>query len=144
MLYVCVCVCVCVCVKWGTWWTEGFQEYGIEKVGLWGRKLEETGEDCMMGSSMIFILTKYYCNNQIKEDEISGACCMYGRKEKCFQGFDGDTWRRETLQRHRHRWEDIKMDLQEAGCEVMDWICLAQDRNKLQSLVSTVMNLWVS
>ena len=44
----CVCVCVCVCVKWGTWWTEGFQEYGIEKVGLWGRKLEETGEDCMM------------------------------------------------------------------------------------------------
>jgi hypothetical protein len=31
----------------------------------------------------------------------------------------------------RHRWEDnIKMDVQEVGCEIMDWIELAQDRDR--------------
>ena len=35
------------------------------------------------------------------------------------------------LRRLRHRWDDnIKMDLQEVGCEGMDWIDLAQDRDK--------------
>ena len=36
------------------------------------------------------------------------------------------------------------MDLQEEGCKLMGWICLAQNRDKLQALMSTVMNLWVS
>ena len=36
---------------------------------------------------------------------------------------------KRLLGRPRHRWEDdIKMDLQELGCWVMDWIKLAQDR----------------
>jgi hypothetical protein len=36
---------------------------------------------------------------------------------------------KRPLGRPRHRWEDnIKMDLQEAGCGGMDWIELAQDR----------------
>jgi len=46
--------------------------------------------------------------------------------------------------RPRRRWEDnIKMDLQEAGCGGMDWIKLAQDRDRWRELVNTVMNLWV-
>ena len=46
--------------------------------------------------------------------------------------------------RPRHRWEDnIKMDLQEVGCEGMDWIMLAQDRDRWQALVNVVMNLQV-
>ena len=37
---------------------------------------------------------------------------------------------KRPLGRTRHRWEDnIKMDLQEVGCEGMDWIKLAQDRD---------------
>jgi hypothetical protein len=44
--------------------------------------------------------------------------------------------------KHRHRWEDnIKMDLQEVGCGGMDWIELAQDRDRWQALVNVVMNL---
>ena len=37
---------------------------------------------------------------------------------------------KRPLGRPRHRWEDIKMDLQEAGCGGIDWIELAQDRDE--------------
>jgi len=38
---------------------------------------------------------------------------------------------------------DMKMDLQEVGCGGMDWIDLAQDRDRCQALVNVVMNLQV-
>jgi len=42
------------------------------------------------------------------------------------------------------RWVDnIRMDLQEVGCGYMDWIGLAQDRDRWRTLVSEVMNLRV-
>ena len=48
------------------------------------------------------------------------------------------------LWRPRRRWEDnIKMDLQEVGCGGMDWIELAQDRDRWWALVTAVMNLRV-
>jgi hypothetical protein len=38
---------------------------------------------------------------------------------------------KRSLGRHRRGWEDnIKMDLQEVGCEGMDWIELAEDMDK--------------
>jgi len=41
----------------------------------------------------------------------------------------------------RRRWEDnIKMDLQELGCGGVDWIRLAQDRDRWRTLVNAVMN----
>jgi hypothetical protein len=43
-----------------------------------------------------------------------------------------------------HRWEDnIKRDLQEVGWGGMNWIQLAQGRDRWQALVNAVMNLWV-
>ena len=48
------------------------------------------------------------------------------------------------LGRPRRRWVDnIRMDLQEVGCGYMEWIGLAQDRDRWWTLVSTVMNLRV-
>ena len=51
---------------------------------------------------------------------------------------------RRPLVRPRRRWVDnIRMDLQEVGCGYMDWIGLAQDRDRWWTLVSAVMNLRV-
>ena len=50
---------------------------------------------------------------------------------------------RRPLGRPRRRWVDIRMDLQEVGCVYMDWIGLAQDRDRWRTLVSAVMNLRV-
>jgi hypothetical protein len=46
--------------------------------------------------------------------------------------------------RPRRRWVDtIKIDLREIRWDVMDWIDLAQDRDRWRALVNTVMNLRV-
>jgi hypothetical protein len=51
---------------------------------------------------------------------------------------------RRPLGRLRRRWVDnIRIDLREVGCGCVDWMQLAQDRDKWRALVSAVMNLWV-
>jgi hypothetical protein len=51
---------------------------------------------------------------------------------------------RRPLGRPRRRWEDnIKMGVQEVGWGSMDWIELAQDRDRWRALVKAVMNLRV-
>ena len=55
--------------------------------------------------------------------------------ERFIQGFGG---------RARRRWEDnIKMDRQEVRCGDMDWIELAQDKDRWWALVNAVMNIGV-
>jgi len=54
----------------------------------------------------------------------------------------GEPEGKRPLGRPRRRWEDnIKMDLQEVGWGGMDWIELAQDRDRWRALVNAVMNL---
>jgi hypothetical protein len=49
---------------------------------------------------------------------------------------------KKPLGRPRRRWEDnIKMDLQEVGCERINWIELAQRRDRWRKVVNAVMNL---
>jgi hypothetical protein len=51
---------------------------------------------------------------------------------------------KRPLGRPRRRWEDgIRTDLREIGWGSVEWIQLAQDRDRWQALVNTVMNLRV-
>ena len=51
---------------------------------------------------------------------------------------------KRPLGRPRRGWEDnIKMDLEEVGCGGIDWIELAQDRDRCRVLVNSVMNIRV-
>ena len=67
-----------------------------------------------------------------------------GERRDVYRVLVGKPEGKRPLGRPRRRWEDnIKMYLQEVECEGMDWIDLAQDRDRWQALVSAVMNLRV-
>jgi hypothetical protein len=56
----------------------------------------------------------------------------------------GEPEGKRPLERPRRRWVDnIKMDLRGIRWDGMDWIDLAQDRDRWRALVNTVMNLRV-
>jgi ribosome biogenesis protein Nip4 len=61
-----------------------------------------------------------------------------------YNSFVGRPEGRRPLGRPRRRWEDnIKMDLREIGFGDVDWIHLAQNRDRWRAVVNTVMNLRV-
>ena len=71
-----------------------------------------------------------------------GWACM-GEERGVYRVLVGKPEGRRPLGRPRHRWVNIRMDLQEVGCGYTDWIRLAQDRDRWRTLVSAVMNLRV-
>jgi len=67
-----------------------------------------------------------------------------GDRRGVYRGLVGKPEGKRPLGRHRHRREDnIKMDFQEVGCEDVDWIELARDRDRWRALVNEVMNFRV-
>ena len=61
----------------------------------------------------------------------TGHVARMGEKRRVYMVLVGKPEGKRPLGGPRNRWEDdIKMDLQEIGCGVMDWIKLAQDRDR--------------
>jgi len=75
---------------------------------------------------------------------MGGACSMYREERGLYRILVGKPEGKIELGRPRRRWEDnIKLDLQEIGFVGMDWIELAQGRDKRWALVNAAMNLRV-
>jgi len=74
----------------------------------------------------------------------AGHVARMGEERGVYRVLVGKPEGKSPLERPRRRWVDnIRADLQEVGCGYMDWIGLAQDRDRWRTLVSAVMNLRV-
>ena len=74
----------------------------------------------------------------------AGHVARMGEESGVYRVLVGKPEGKRPLGRPRRGWVDnIRTDLQEVGCGYMDWIGLAQDRDRWRTLVSVVMNLRV-
>ena len=74
----------------------------------------------------------------------AGHVAHTGEERGVYRVLVGEPEGRRPLGRPRSRWEgNIKMDLQEVGYGGMDWIELAQDRDRWRELVNAAMKLQV-
>jgi hypothetical protein len=78
-----------------------------------GHQEQGNGKDYIMRCFMVCTpLTKCYSGDRIKKNEMSGECSMYGRQERCIQGFGGEDLR------ERDHLEDLSND----GRAILKWI----------------------
>jgi hypothetical protein len=74
----------------------------------------------------------------------AGHVARMGEGKGVYRVLVGKPEGRRPLGRPRRRWEDnIRMDLWEVGCGCVDWMEVAQDRDRWCALVSAVLNLRV-
>jgi hypothetical protein len=67
-----------------------------------------------------------------------------GEERKVYKVLVGKPEGKRPLGRPRRRWKDgIRIDLRKIGCGIVEWIQLAQDRDRWRAVVSAVMNLRV-
>jgi hypothetical protein len=84
-----------------------------------------------------------YSDDKIRKSEMGGACSTMGKIEVHTGFWWGDLREGHNFGRPRRKWEDnIKMDLQEGGWD-MDWIELAQDRERWRAVRNAVVSLRV-
>jgi hypothetical protein len=93
-------------------------------TGEW-RKLHNEERNDLYSSLNIFRVIK-----SRRRGWAGHVACM-GESRGVYRVLVGKPEGKKTLGRPRHRWEDnIKMGIQEVGCGDMDWIELAQDRDR--------------
>jgi hypothetical protein len=102
-----------------------------------------SGENYIMRSLIMYIVHQYYSCDQIKKNEMGGARSTYGREERFIQDFGGETLGIDLFE---DLCEDgsiiLKWIFRKWGGE-MDWIDLAEDRDRWRALENAVMNLRV-
>jgi hypothetical protein len=67
-----------------------------------------------------------------------------GEGRKLYRVLVGKPKGKRPLERPRHKWEDgVRMDLMEIDLGDVDWIYLAQDRDRWRAVMSALLNIWV-
>jgi hypothetical protein len=119
-----------------------------ECVAIFGPKRDEvTGEWRKLHSEELHNL--YSSPNIIRRIKSrrmmwAGHVARMGEERKLYKVLVGKPEGKRPLGRPRRRWENgVRMNLREIGLGGVDWIRLAQDRDRWRAVVSAVMNLWV-
>jgi hypothetical protein len=108
-----------------------------EATGEWRRLRNEELNDLYSSPDIIWVIKS-------RRMRWAGHVARMGEKRHAYRILVGRPEGRRLLGRHSRRWEDnIKMDLQDVGWRGMDWIELAEDRDRWRTLVNAVMNLRV-
>ena len=113
----------------------GPRRYGV--IREWRKLHNKELNDLYSSRNIVRVITK-------KRVRWAGHVARMGERRGVYRVLVGKPEGKRLLGRPKHRREhNIKMDLQEVGYGCMDWIELAQDRDRWQGLVKAVMNLRV-
>jgi hypothetical protein len=106
-----------------------------EMTGEWRKLHNEELHDLYSSPSIIRILKS-------RRMSWAGHVHQTGEKRNAYMLLVGKSEGKRPLGRPRRRWvNNIRMDLLEVGWGNVDWIGLAQDRNRWRALVNSVINL---
>jgi len=108
-----------------------------EVTGEWRRLHNEELNDLYCSPYIVRVI-------KLRRMRWAGHVARMGEETEVYRVLVGKPEGRRPQGRPRRRWVDnIRIDLQEMGCGYMDWIGVAQDRDRWRTLVSAVMNLRV-
>jgi hypothetical protein len=108
-----------------------------EVTGEWRRLHNEELNDLYCSLNIVRVI-------KLRRMRWAGHVAYMDEERGLYRVLVGKPEGKRPLGRPRRRWVDnIRMDLQEVGCAYMDWIGLAQDRDRWRMPVSAVMNLRV-